>query len=60
MGLLEERRSQTSLEYLYLTSFVIGLAAITALLVQDILAIQKQAQGRIEGYRERVLLKITQ
>ncbi|MCD6522738.1 MAG: hypothetical protein J7K68_03235 [Candidatus Diapherotrites archaeon] len=56
--MLEERRSQTSLEYLYLTAFVIGLAAITALLVQDVLSIQQQTKARIETYRNRVLNKI--
>lgn len=55
-----DEKSQTSLEYLYLTSFVIGLAAITALLVQDIIAIQEQAKEKITDYRERLLRRIIQ
>ncbi|MBN3037241.1 MAG: hypothetical protein JW834_02235 [Candidatus Diapherotrites archaeon] len=51
-------RAQASLEYLYLTAFVIGLAAVTALLVQDILAIQNQAKNKICTYRAFVLSKI--
>ena len=60
MQLGKDTRSQTSLEYLYLTSFVIGLAAITALLVQDILVVQDQAKAKIEEYRNRIIDKIVQ
>ncbi len=58
MGLAADDRGQTSLEYLYLTAFVIGLAAVTALLVTDVLQVQEQAREKLIYYRDRLLLKI--
>ncbi len=51
-------RGQTSLEYLYLLAFVVGLAAVVALLVNDVLAIQQRAKGKIEMYRNHILGKL--
>ena len=51
-------RGQTSLEYLYLLAFVVGLAAAVALLVNDLLAIQSRAKTKLEYYREHILGKI--
>ncbi len=51
-------RGQTSLEYLYLLAFVVGLAAVVALLVNDVLAIQQRAEGKIEYYRDHILGKL--
>ncbi len=59
MRLLREEKAQTSLEYLYLTAFVIGLAAITAFLVTDVLAIQNQAKDRVGNIRAELIGKIT-
>lgn len=53
------QRAQASLEYLYLTAFVIGLAAVTALLVTDVLRIQGQAKDRVADVRDRLLAKLT-
>jgi len=58
MSLASEEKGQTSLEYLYLTAFVIGLAAVTALLVTDVLQVQEQAREKLIEYRNRVLLKL--
>ncbi len=58
MSLASDERGQTSLEYLYLTAFVIGLAAVTALLVTDVLQVQDQAREKLVDYRNRLLLKI--
>jgi len=60
MKLPHEQKAQTSLEYLYLTAFVIGLAAITATLVTDVLHIQEQAKGRVAEIRDRLINKLTQ
>ncbi|MCK4327975.1 MAG: hypothetical protein KAW41_05950 [Candidatus Diapherotrites archaeon] len=59
MRLLREERAQTSLEYLYLTAFVIGLAAITAVLVTDVMNIQAQARDRVADIRDRLIGKLT-
>lgn len=59
MRLFREQRAQTSLEYLYLTAFVIGLAAVTALLVNDVLSVQSQARNRIEVIRDKLINKLT-
>ena len=59
MRLLREERAQTSLEYLYLTAFVIGLAAITAILVTDVMSIQGQAQERVAEARDKLIGKLT-
>ncbi len=48
------------MEYLYLTAFVIGLAAITAMLVTDVLHIQEQAKARVAEIRDRLIDKLTQ
>jgi multisubunit Na+/H+ antiporter MnhC subunit len=58
MRLASDERGQTSLEYLYLTAFVIGLAAVTALLVTDVLQVQEQAKQKLVDYRDRVLNKV--
>jgi multisubunit Na+/H+ antiporter MnhC subunit len=58
MRLASDERGQTSLEYLYLTAFVIGLAAVTALLVTDVLQVQEQAKDKLVDYRDRVLNKV--
>jgi len=58
MRLLRERRAQTSLEYLYLTAFVVGLAAVTALLVTDVLHVQRQATDRVEEVRSKLITKL--
>ena len=60
MRLLKEQKAQTSLEYLYLTAFVIGLAAVTALLVTDVLHIQNQAKDRVALARDSLINKLTQ
>ncbi len=60
MRLPRGQRAQTSLEYLYLTAFVIGLAAITAMLVTDVLHIQEQAKARVAEIRGRLIDKLTQ
>jgi len=59
MRLLREERAQTSLEYLYLTAFVIGLAAVTAILVTDVMSIQGQAQERVAEARDKLIGKLT-
>ncbi len=51
-------RGQTSLEYLYLLAFVVGLAAAVALLVNDLLAIQSRAKTKLDYYRAHILGKI--
>ncbi len=50
---------QSSLEYMYLLAFVVGLAAVVALVVNDVLAIQQRAQSKITYYRNHVLGSIT-
>ena len=60
MKLPREQKAQTSLEYLYLTAFVIGLAAITAMLVTDVLHIENQAKSRVSDIRDRLINKLTQ
>ena len=60
MRLLREQKAQTSLEYLYLTAFVIGLAAITAILVTDVLHIQTQATDRVASIRDKLINKLIQ
>jgi len=60
MRLPRGQKAQTSLEYLYLTAFVIGLAAITAMLVTDVLHIQDQAKGRVAEIRDKLIDKLTQ
>ncbi|MFC2174663.1 hypothetical protein ACFLQ2_02225 [archaeon] len=59
MRLLREERAQTSLEYLYLTAFVIGLAAVTAVLVTDVMHIQEQARDRVADVRDKLIGKLT-
>ena len=59
MRLPREERAQSSLEYLYLTAFVVGLAAITAILVTDVMAIQGQAKDRVAGIRDKIINKLT-
>lgn len=59
MRLPREQTAQTSLEYLYLTAFVIGLAAVTATLVTDVLHIQQQAKDRVAEIRDRLINKLT-
>ena len=51
-------RGQTSLEYLYLLAFVVGLAAVVALMINDVLAIQQRAQGKITYFRNHILGKL--
>ena len=51
-------KAQVSLEYLYLTAFVIGLAAIAAILLQDILRIQGQARDDIAVYRDDLIGRV--
>ncbi len=51
-------RGQASLEYMYLLAFVVGLAAVVALMVNDVLAIQQRAQGKIDYYRQHILGKL--
>jgi len=53
-------KAQVSLEYLYLTAFVIGLAAISAILLQDILKIQGQARDEISVYRDDLIGRLTE
>ena len=53
-------KSQASLEYLYLTAFVIGLVAVTAILLQDILRIQEQAKEKIMEYRDDFIGRVTE
>lgn len=60
MRLLERERSQTSLEYLYLTAFVIGLAAVIAMLIQNMVTIKDTARDKIEVYRDDIIKKLTQ
>jgi hypothetical protein len=60
MRLLREQRAQVSLEYLYLTAFAVGLAAVTAILVTDVLHIQDQARDRVADVRNRLINKLTQ
>jgi hypothetical protein len=55
-----DEKAQAALEYLYLTAFVIGLAAITALLVQDVLVVQNQAKAKIVNIREAIIDKAAQ
>ena len=50
---------QASLEYLYLLAFVVGLAMVAALMINDILAIQTRAKNKITMYRNHILGKIT-
>ncbi len=60
MKILEQEKSQASLEYLYLTAFVIGLAAVVAILIQNMLTIKDQAQNKIINYRKQIIDKLTE
>ena len=58
--LLKEQKSQATVEYLYLTAFVIAIAAIAALLLQDIMTIQDQTRRKIDQYRDEVINKLVE
>ena len=53
-----EQRSQSSLEYLYLTAFAVGIVAIVAILLNDVLAIQERAKNKIIAYKSEVFRMI--
>ncbi len=57
--LLREEKSQTSLEYLYLTEFAVGIVAIVAVLINDVMAIQKRAESKVMNYRDEVFRIVT-
>ena len=57
---LKEEKAQASLEYLYLTAFVVALAAVAALLLQSILEVQEEVRAILQDYRDKILLKLTQ
>lgn len=52
--LLPEEKSQSSLEYLYLTAFAVGIVAIVAILLNDVLAIQERAKNKVIAYKKEV------
>lgn len=52
--LLKEEKAQTSLEYLYLTAFSVGIIAIIAILLNDVMAIQERARSKVVNYKDQV------
>lgn len=52
--LSREEKSQTSLEYLYLTGFAVGIVAIVAVLVNDVMAIQQRAESKVMNYKDEI------
>lgn len=57
--LLKEEKSQTSLEYLYLTAFAVGIVAVIAILINDVMAVQKRAESKVMNYKDEVFRIIT-
>ena len=48
------------MEYLYLTAFAVGIVAIIALLMNDIIAIQQRSRSKIQAYRDLLFRIITE
>ncbi|MCD4739722.1 hypothetical protein K8R43_00865 [archaeon] len=53
-SLLKEEKAQTSLEYLYLTAFAVGVVAIIAILINDVMTIQARAESKVNNYKDEV------
>jgi nitrogen regulatory protein PII-like uncharacterized protein len=53
-SLSSEEKAQTSLEYLYLTAFTVGIVTIVALLINDVIAIQDRAKNKVASYRTEI------
>ncbi|MCD6414078.1 MAG: hypothetical protein J7L23_00425 [Candidatus Diapherotrites archaeon] len=58
LELVSEEKSQSSLEYLYLTAFAVGIVAVVAILLNDILSIQERAKNKVIAYKEDVFRMI--